>query len=195
MKRGETFLSEEIKELHRRPFQRDSGPSVGGLSGRISHTWSPRSGSLSCAHTKAGDVGVPRGRPPADTIGGSHPLHGGSPRQRGTPLTFPSRGREAQSHFTTDAGGTRSRSFFMTFPASKRITSRRISPKPAQSNGRGSAFVSTQVSSQQTFPSKAPEAKKPSLHVCLHGTDTSKALQCLSTLRATVRTRQAKEAK
>lgn len=59
MKRGETFLSEEIKELHWRPFQRDSGLSVWDLSGPISHTLSLRFGSLSCEHTKAGHVGGP----------------------------------------------------------------------------------------------------------------------------------------
>lgn len=116
MKRGETFLSEEIKELHWRPFQHYSGLFVCGLSGPISHTLSLCSElPLLWAHKS-----LPCREPRRSPLAESHQWHPPPPLQvtavESDPPKFYSLGKKTQSHFISCTERTQPRSFIPSQP-------------------------------------------------------------------------------
>lgn len=106
MKRGETFLSEEIKELHWRCFQHYSRLFVRGLSGPISHTLS-LCARLPPRRAHKGPACRERMRSPP---GWYHQRRPPPPQQvtavESDPPKFYSLGQETQSHFIGGIEGT-----------------------------------------------------------------------------------------
>lgn len=167
MKRGETFLSEEIKELHWRPFQHYSWLFVWGLSGRISHTL-PLCSKLSLlwGHKSLPCRG-PREKPPLPESHGQQPSPTTASGKWPNPIFSPVQKDLKSFHCLHCRDPVRSVIPFRPI----NVSHLGECPQIHSSQWAWNAFVSIKVSSQQKFSPKAPEAKKLSFDFSLHFID------------------------